>query len=70
MATKNLVECPVLPAGPVDVDALNKALTAGKSADEAIAEATKNNPKPPEVKAEPAPVETNAAAAAPVTEKE
>ncbi len=70
MAAKEIaVECPALPAGPIDVAALDKALQAGKSAEEASAAATKNNPVPEEVK--PAPVaETAAPVAAPEDSKE
>lgn len=54
-----------LPAGPVDFDALCAALKAGKSGEEAVAAATKNNPVPEQV------VETEpAVAAASETEKE
>jgi hypothetical protein len=54
-----------LPAGPVDFDALCAALKAGKSGEEAVAAATKNNPVAEQV------VETEpAVAAASETEKE
>ncbi len=69
-AAKNIaVACPPLPAGPIDVAELDKALQAGKSAEEAIAAASASNPVPEEVK--PAPVaETAAPKAAPETSKE
>lgn len=69
MAAKvTAVECPALPAGPIDIDALDKALQAGKSAEEAIAAAS---PKPVLEKAKPDPVaETAAPVAAPEDSKE
>jgi hypothetical protein len=56
-------ECPVLPAGPVDFDALCAALAAGKDGETAVAEATANNPVP-----EPVVEEAPAPEAAPVAE--
>jgi hypothetical protein len=56
-------ECPVLPAGPVDFNALCASLAAGKDGETAVAEATANNPIPEPVVeeaaavSEPAPVE-------------
>lgn len=44
-----LAECPPLPSGPVDFDALRAACLAGATAQEAINAATANNPKPEEV---------------------
>jgi hypothetical protein len=41
-----------LPAGPVDFDALCAALKAGKSGEEAVLAATKNNPVPEQVATE------------------
>lgn len=66
-STKVTEEAVQLPAGPVDFDALCAALKAGKSGEEAVLAATKNNPVPTPVEpetAEPAP----AAPAAPETE--
>ena len=40
-----------LPAGPVDFDALCAALKAGKTAEQAVQMATKNNPLPETVEA-------------------
>lgn len=68
MASAKVTEEAVpLPAGPVDFDALCAALKAGKSGDEAVLAATKNNPVPEQVV--PETVETAPAApAAPETE--
>lgn len=51
-SAKATEEAVPLPAGPVDFDALCAALKAGKSGDEAVAAATKNNPVPEQVKPE------------------
>lgn len=47
--TKAQEEPVILPPGPVDFDKLQEALRAGKSGDDAVKAATKDNPKPKEV---------------------
>jgi hypothetical protein len=46
---KVAAEAFALPAGPVDFDALCAALKAGKSAEQAVEDATKDNPVPEQV---------------------
>lgn len=46
---KVTAEAIALPAGPVDFDALCAALKAGKSAEQAVEAATKDNPVPKQV---------------------
>jgi hypothetical protein len=71
---KVVAEAFALPAGPVDFDALCAALKAGKSAQEAVEAATKDNPVPEQVTetevAATVIAETNTAAPAAAFEKE
>lgn len=72
-STKVTEEAISLPAGPVDFDKLTAAIKAGKTAEQAVTAATKDNPVPQQVEPDltaPVVAETDNAVNAASSEKE